>query len=337
MASKSDFLVSTVEKLQNFLKNHHLWKKDTKTKGQAISYADLPAEIRNEIMHHALVVPEGVSPPPDLNLSKKPIYLPVSRIRRILFSAHLLRAPDRKIQFPKVPVPGVSFLVASPQTYAEGHVIFFTENTFYIPYGSQELAFSYFDEMDEETAALIRHLGLRYDERDLTPEILQQAEEEAIDRYHHPQNPSPLRDRPISPARMAQQVDLVMNYHWWKKFRYISSWLRADRQARWDGEDEGELGDLGEMTARLEFPRGRFIEYSLEGGWAEVVGRPGMTSVFLKVEELWDVTNEVMGEVRNEMVLYVEEMIGRLGWERFKIVHQRVGKGQVIKEREWVL
>lgn len=331
----------TAKRLLAAIKRHIFPNDDgnnNKTRAQTISYTVLPPEIRNRIMYFALVSPEGIVPPPGLNLAEDPTYIPISRSRRILSSMQITsRYRNYKLYFEEEPVPGLMFLVASKQIYREGLAMFFSQNTFYIPYGHYDYSTCYFDELDDAPATLIRHFALRYSIHDLTPEILEQAEWEALRRYHHPDNPSPLRDLPISPNRWAQQVDLVLNCSYWAKLKYIRNWLLQDMNHRQQNTYAQQFGDLGSMTTRLEFPDGAVIEFSMDGNWARHRLRWSEETKDVRMCDLWAVCKDVQQECRDLMLFYVDRMVGRLGWQGFKEVQRKVGEGKIVKERDYVV
>ena len=122
------------------------------------SYFSLPAEIRNQITSFALTGGH--------------VYLEAKSYPR------KLRSNDRKpLNGPSA--PAANFLATCRQAYAEGHVMFYTQNTFHLPIGSLEETKEVLAKIKPEHVAMMRNVTLGLTLLDLTPSIARMVEAEA--------------------------------------------------------------------------------------------------------------------------------------------------------------
>ena len=118
------------------------------------SYFSLPAEIRNQIT--------------SLALTGGHIYMEGK-------SQRTLRSHDRKpLNGPSA--PAANFLATCRQAYEEGHVMFYTQNTFHLPPGSLGETKEVLAEIKPEHIAMMRSVTLGLTLLDLTPTVARMVE-----------------------------------------------------------------------------------------------------------------------------------------------------------------
>ena len=249
--------------------------EDEPAEKQAISYCDLPAEIRNQIMRHALVPgqihirPRAVT---ELNAERlvmhrsvlpKPLYLVKIILLEKLSSLREWMQPSPSsstIQVkPTVAESGYQLLATCSQAYGEGHHWFYSLNTFYVPRGPLAYTTEYFSNLQPNHIALINSIGIRFGLQDLTSECL-----EAVDCRGKALGLDPhSRDGSITLQWTNLALRAVEDI-WKAKLRWIRDWTTLERVVL-----ESRTGTLelrGEwMQVKLQGPLDTYVEHFGDG------------------------------------------------------------------------
>lgn len=286
-------------------------------------YLDLPAEIRNKISTYYLLNPLGIVPPPGLNLSPSPTYHPPSRRQRAIASLPLTSSAQPRLNFEPLPKPDTALMRVNKQLHAETVGIFWSQNVFYLLFGSLEESTQFYARMEEGKRKAIRHFALRINIQDLTQAVLLEIEMDATAAIRA-QNPYHSRrwwiEQP-TPRQWGVCAAAVLSRNFGLKFKRVAEWL-------------GLVGDAARkregVTVRLEFPRGREVFFDTDG---EGVERREVDVKWMIGREEFE--REVEGCVAvavTEVGLFVEGLVRRMYWGGAGKVLGKLRRGEVVRE-----
>ncbi|CAF9937816.1 MAG: hypothetical protein ALECFALPRED_007421 [Alectoria fallacina] len=264
-------------------------------------YTALPAEIRNAIMHHALV-PGDVYP----SCPKDSIAPPSSSSRKLLLLRAVFRRPPPAPFRPKVggggggvdhhgaattttKRPGFHLLTTCKQAYRDGRYMFYTLNTFHLPAGSARDAEVWLEHLRPDQRSLIKRAGLTLSLADLTPAVLAEMEKKWL--WDIPTG----RDRRHE-ERMVFEVAYLLCWRFWQDK------IRALQRQQWPGLEEVVVANArGEVVAVFT----------------------GEAFRALGVEEERGVLDSAREVVRTEL----EGLVGEVGWKGARRWFLARGKG----------
>ena len=213
---------------------------DHPSKDRNMGYCSLPPEIRNQIMRLVLV-PGQIHIRPSIvaklnaqylamqpSVLAKPFFLIKTAIVNKV-SAFVDWIPMKVSRSPKEVKPssaksGCQLLATCRQVYHEGHVWFYSLNTFYIPRGPLSHTLDYFNKLQPNHRALMKTIGIRFGLQDLTSRVL-----EAIDRQGEELGLNPRsRDR-MTTGKWAWLALKSVDAMWKAKLVWIRDWTALER------------------------------------------------------------------------------------------------------------
>lgn len=160
---------------------------------QNTAYLNLPGEVRNQIMGYVLM-PGNVHPRVALSVPakkrasnskstwnvlmvairgmsleciQKVLLAVICRVLSGVFAPFFAVESRRKIQ------PGFQLLATCKQVRLEGRGMFYGTNIFHLPHGPLEDTLKWYDKLNAEHQALIKHVQLTLSLADLTPMVLE--------------------------------------------------------------------------------------------------------------------------------------------------------------------
>jgi len=214
---------------------------------------------------------------------------------------------------PPEPLPAFQLLVASQQIHDEGHVMFWSQNSFYLPRGPLPHTQFYFGNVLPQHKALISSIGIQFSLLDLTDEVLA-----AVDGLLCccPQEGWGIEEQyGIRRFQAASVCTVALAWIWTSKL----AWIRG-----WKGLKELRLDILQNPPNILD---GEQLDILLAGIGSKRTEHPYNSRCSYWPSELhWPFADATRG-----LDLKLGTIIEEIGWLRFK----RWLKGEEVYERPW--
>lgn len=192
------------------------------------SILKLAPEIRNQILQFVLA-------PGDIYLPAKPSRI-ITKAHRKLRAKDPIEAVVKRITYPYLSKVlkehqasqqgklryGCQVLATCKQLYCEGYAVFYSLNTFHLAPGPLSTSIDYFDQLQPQHKALIKHVSVDLGIADMTPKLLSELNAKVSGRSLS--IPVPSANPPMDNTIVSVQLGGMTKALWMSKIMYVLRW-----------------------------------------------------------------------------------------------------------------